>query len=179
MSKLPNLETIGNGAFKECSALFIVKWAPNIKTIGHNAFRGCTLQDIMIPLRHRWFVRKLPIDETKLQSVDMQGHDLKKAIRLKNLYPRATPRLTMNRLVSMYAKSPLTAAQLENAAQSDDSVKEDWAEDRMGDLQCLKGIQIAYADSIFNLLHWYAGKGLAESLFLVNLKKRKGDTIPQ
>merc|ERR1712194_519913 len=115
----------------------------------------------MGPLGHRWFVRKLPFDDTKLHSVDMQGHDLKKAIRLKNLYPRATPRLTIDRLVSMYAKSPLTAAQLENAAQSDEGVtEEDWASVRLGDLQRLEGIQKAYAGSIFNLLHWYAGNGL-------------------
>ena len=112
MSKLLALETIGDDAFAECSALVIVKWPPNIKTVGEDAFRGCTLQDIMIPSSHRWCVRTLPFNETELRSVDMEGHDLKKAIRLKNLYPRATPRLTMDRLVSMYRKSPLTAAQL-------------------------------------------------------------------
>merc|ERR1712176_1358355 len=100
-------------------------------------------------------------------SVDMQGHDLKKAIRIKNLYPRATPRLTMNRLVSMYAKSPLTGAELESAAQSEEGVTEgDWAEVRFGDLQRLEGIQKAYTGFIFNLLHWYAGNGLAENLLL-------------
>merc|ERR1712013_672111 len=113
----------------------------------------------------------------KLRSVDMQGHDLKKAIRIKNLYPRATPMLTMNRLVSMYAKSPLTAAQLENAAHSDVGVtEEDWAEARLGDLQRLEGIQKAYADSIFNLLHWCAGNELGGDLF-GNRKKRKRDVM--
>jgi len=173
MSKLHALKKIGFGAFAYCSALVIVKWAPNIKTIGRYAFEGCTPQDIMVPLRHHWFVRKLPFDETQLQSVDMQGNDLKKAIRIKNLYPRATPRLTMDRLVSMYAKSPLTAAQWEDIARSDESVREkDWTEARFGDLQRLEGIQQAYAGSVFNLLHWYAGNGLAENLF-VNRKKRK------
>jgi len=77
----------------------------------------------------------------------------------------------------MYAKSPLTAAQLENAAHSDESVtEEDWAEARFGDLEWLEGIQNAYADSIFHLLHWYAGNGLAENLF-VNRKKRKRDVM--
>ena len=177
MSKLLDLEIIGERAFARCSALFIVKWAPNLKTIPHDAFLGCTIHHVIIPLRHHWFVRKLPFDETRLRSVDMQGHDLKKAIRLKNLYPRATPRLTMDRLVSMYAKSPLTAAQLENVAQSDESVTEgDWADARLGDLQRLEGIQKAYAGAIFNLLYWYAGNGLAENLF-VNMKKRKRDVM--
>ena len=178
MSKLHALETIGDYAFARCYALAVVKWAPNLETIGQGAFQGCPLQDITIPLRHRWFVRKLPFDETELQSVDMQGHDLKKAIRLMNLYPRATPRLTMIRLVSMYSKSPLTVAELENAAQIDEDVTdEDWAEARLsGDLQLLEGIQKAYAGSIFNLLHWYAGDGLAENLF-VNRKKRKPDVM--
>merc|ERR1712232_199701 len=93
--------------------------------------RFTTLHDItvLVPLRHHWFVRKLPFHETQLQSVDMQGNDLKMAIRIKNLYPRATPRLTMDRLVSMYAKFPLTAAQWEDIARSDGSVRErDWAE---------------------------------------------------
>ena len=129
----------------------------------------------MIPSRCHWFVRKLPFDETKLQSVDMQGHDLKKAIRIKNLYPQATPRLSMNRLVSMYAKSPLTNAQLENAACNDESVTEFWTEARVGDLQRLEEIQKAYVDSIFKLLHWYAGNGLLENL-VVNRKKRKRDS---
>jgi len=132
---------------------------------------------VMISLKCHWFVRKLRdyIDETELLSVDMQGHDLKKAIRIKNLYPEATPRLAMSRLVSMYAKSPLTAARLEDAAaQSDEISKADWAEARVGYLQRLEGIQIVYADLIFNLLHWYAGNGLAENLF-VNGKKRKRD----
>ena len=176
MSKLHALETIENGAFCDCSAL-IVKWVPNIKTIVQDAFPGCTLQDVMIPSRYHWFVRKLPLDDTNLQSVDMEGHDLKQAIRLKNLYPLATPRLTMDGLVSMHAKSPLTAAQLENAAQSDEGVtEEDWAEASFGDLQLLEGIQKAYAGSIFNLLHWYAGNGLAENL-LVDRKKRKRDVM--
>jgi len=78
-------------------------------------------------------------------------------------------------LVAMYAESPLTAAQLEHAAaQSEEIAKEDWAEARVGDLQRLEEIRIAYADSIFNLLYWYAGNGLAENLF-VNGKKRKRD----
>merc|ERR1719215_1958831 len=97
----------------------------------------------MISLKCHWFVRKLLFDEDsdepELLSVDMQGHDLKKAIRIKNLYPEATPRLGMSRLVSMYAKSPLTAAQLENVARSDESVREGWAEARVGDLQRLEG----------------------------------------
>ena len=77
----------------------------------------------------------------------------------------------------MYAKSPLTAAQLEDAARSDEGVTErDWEEARFGDLQLLEGIQKAYAGSIFNLLHWYAGNGLAENLF-VNSKKRKRDAM--
>ena len=176
MSKLHALETIEDYAFARCSALSIAKWAPNnLKSIGERAFLNSTPHDIMIPLRHGWFVRKFPFDETKLQSVDMQGHDLKMAIRLKNLYPRATPRLTMDRLVSMYAKSPLTAAHLENAAQIDEDVtEEDWAEARFGDLQRLEKIQKAYAVSIFNLLHWYAGNGLAENLFLdTKMRKRK------
>jgi len=80
----------------------------------------------------------------------------------------------MNRLVSMYAKSPLTNAQLENAAQSDESVTEFWAEARVGDLELLEEIQKAYADSIFNLLHWYAGNGLLENL-VVYRKMRKRD----
>ena len=109
MIKLFALETMGEKAFAQCSALALVKWPPNLKTIGFQIFNGCPLQDVIIPSRHHWFVRKLPFDETKLQSIDMQGQDLKKAIRLKNLYPRATPRLTMDRLVSMYAKFPLTA----------------------------------------------------------------------
>jgi len=76
----------------------------------------------------------------------------------------------------MYAKSPLTAAELENAAQIDEGVtEEDWAEAQFGDLQRLEGIQKAYAGSIFNLLHWYARNGLAENLFM-NRKKRKRDT---
>jgi len=65
----------------------------------------------------------------------------------------------------------LTNAQLENAAQNDDSVTEFWAEARVGDLQRLEEIQEAYADSIFKLLHWYAGNGLLENL-VVNRKKR-------
>jgi len=64
----------------------------------------------------------------------------------------------MDRLVSMYAKSPLTAAELENAAQSNEDA-------RLGDLQRLEEIQKAYTGSIFDLLHWYAGNGLAENLF--------------
>ena len=39
-----------------------------------------------------------------------------------------------------------------------------------------EGIQKVYAGSIFNLLHWYAGNGLAENLF-VNRKKRKRDVM--
>jgi len=81
----------------------------------------------------------------------------------------------------MYAKSPLTAAQLEDAARSDEGVtEEDWEEARFGDQHQLEGIQKAYADSIFILLHWYAGRyagnGLAENLF-VNRKKRKRDVM--
>jgi len=158
MSQVHVLEFIRGHAFARCSALVIVKWATNIKTIGRGAFHGCPVQHVVIPLRHHWFVRKLRFDgrfdETQLQSVDMQGNDLKKAIRIKNLYPRATPRLTMDRLVSMYAKSPLTADQLENIARRDESVtEEDWAEVRLGDLERLEGIQRAYAGSVFNLLH--------------------------
>jgi len=173
LSEANALETIGMAAFAGCSALSVVKWAPNVKTIGESPFLDCTkLQDVMIPWSYHWFVRKLPFDETKLQSVDMQGHDLKKAIRIKNLYPQATPRLSMNRMVSMYARSLLTSAQLENAARNDDSLTEVWAEARVGDLRRLEEIQKAHADSIFKLLHWSAGNGLVENL-VVNRKKRK------
>merc|ERR1712232_98436 len=136
-----------------------------------------SITKVMISLKCHWLVRKLQgsFDEIELQSVDMQGHDLKKAIRIKNLYPEATPRLAMSRLVSMYAKSPLTAAQLEDAyvaAQSDEVDEEYWAEARVGDLQRLEGIRIVYADLIFKLLHWYAGNGLAENLF-VKMERRE------
>jgi len=76
----------------------------------------------MIPPSYHWYVQELPY-EIELESVDMEGRDLKKAIRIKNLYPQATPRLTMNRLASMYAKSPLTDIQLEDAdGRSDDEI---------------------------------------------------------
>ena len=148
--------------------------APNLITIGEGAFWNCTnLNHVMIPLRYHWFVQELPFDKThhKLLSVDMEGHDLKKAIRIKNLYPRATPNLTTKRLVSMYAKSPLTAAQLEDAARNDKNVtEEDWERTSEEDLRRLVEIQKAYADSIFMLVHWYAGNGLVENLIHVNKK---------
>merc|ERR1712232_1144095 len=104
----------------------------------------------------------LPFDDQKhkLLSVDMQGHDLRKAIRIKNLFPQATPNLPMNRLVQMYAKSPLTAGQLENDATRDESVAEFWTEVRLGDLHLLGEIEKAYCDSIFKLVQWHAGNGL-------------------
>merc|ERR1712021_303761 len=115
MSMLHALETIGDYAFQECSALALVRWPPtNLETVGDCAFEECTrLQNVTIPSRHHWFVRELPFDDEthELLSVDMQGHDLRKAIRIKNLFPQATPTLSMNRLVQMYAMSPSTAAQ--------------------------------------------------------------------
>merc|ERR1712232_104389 len=98
----------------------------------------------------------LPFDDQKhkLLSVDMQGHDLRKAIRIKNLFPQATPNLSMNRLVQMYAMSPLTAAELENVAQRDESVTEFWRGVRVGDLYLLGEVQrrilIPYSS-------WYIG----------------------
>lgn len=46
----------------------------NLKTIGVYSFEGCALQESVVPLRHDWFIRKLPFDGTKLQSVGVQGH---------------------------------------------------------------------------------------------------------
>jgi len=43
-------------------------------------------------------------------------------------------------------------------------VTEDWEESFEGDLQLLEEIRIAHADSVFKLLHWYAGNGLMEGL---------------
>ena len=179
ISKLHALEAIGDYAFQNCSALARVMLAPSGKTIGESVFKDCTnLNHVMIPLRHHLFVQELPFDEThhKLLSVDMEGHDLKKAIRIKNLYPRATPNLTTKRLVSMYAKSPLAAAELVNAAQNDDSVtEEDWEETREEDLQRLEKIGKVYVDSVFKLVHWYAGNGLVKSLFM-NRREKKRDS---
>merc|ERR1712008_609855 len=175
MSMLHALETVGRHAFFGCSALALVSWPPtNLNSIGDRAFCGCTsLQNVTIPSRHHWFVRELPFDDEahELLSVDMQGRDLKKAIRIKNLFPQATPNLSMNRLVQMYAMSPLTAAQLENVAKSDESVTEFWPGVRVGDLHRLEEIQKAYSDSIFKLVQWYAGNGLLGNLVVT--KKRE------
>jgi len=200
MSGAYSLEIIEHRAFLDCISLSIINWAPNLITIGNCAFRDCTsleeadmsklhaleiigddafsgcsaLVRVMLApnLRYHWFVEGwMPFDEThhKLLSVDMEGHDLKKAIRIKNMYPRATPNLTTKRLVSMYAKSPLTFAQLEDAARDDGNVTEvDWERTWEEDLRRLVEIQKAYADSIFMLVHWYAGNGLVENLIHVN-----------
>jgi len=176
MSGVHALKVIGEHAFAYCDALSVVHLAPSLKTVGWGAFMECAkLQDVVLPSSYHWFVRKLPFDGTRLQSVDMQGRDLKKAIRIKNLYPRATPRLSMDRLVSMYAESPLTDVQLEDAAQSDGSLAQIWAEARAGDLQRLGEIRSAYVDSVFRLLHWYAGNGLVKNLVAVSRKKRNRD----
>ena len=176
MSELHALETIEKGAFAFCYSLSIIKWAPNLKKIGRAAFGECqNLSRIMIPLSHHWFIRELPFGKThKLLSVDMQGHDLKKAIRIKNLCPAQATRSLTNRLVSMYAKSPLTSTQLEDAAHDDESVTEEaWEETRGKDVQRLVEIQNAYADSIFKLLNWYAGNDLVENLLVNPLKRRR------
>ena len=129
----------------------------------------------MIPSSHHCFVQYLSFDNThEFLSVDMQGHDLKKAIRIKNLYPQSAPRLTMKRLVSMYAKSPFTNAEFENLAQSDESVIKHWTGfRRLEDLQRLEAIRKAHADAMYKLVHWCARNGLLENLAIKRNEKPK------
>lgn len=185
------LASIGTAAFGECIALSHVPLPNGLSEdqIGANAFYMChklagkrdrdywwtngteeTDEDwnyptdatkLMIPLSYQWCIATLPCNDCIFESIDMQGHDLKKAIRLKNLCPYTTPRLSMNRLVAMYAKSPMTEADFEVAALNDPTARQ-WDSLKGKDLEKLKEIELAYASSIFKLVHWCCGIGLLE-----------------
>lgn len=114
-----------------------------------------------------WLVNVTSPSRLKLT---VRSCDAKRLVTAKDLEPSQT---------TTSPKSPSTAAQVENAAQVDESsvTEDDLTEARVGDLhQRLEEIQVAHVHSfIFNLLHWSAGDGLVENPVVNNGRRSESE----
>jgi hypothetical protein len=106
-------------------------------------------------------------NENYIESIDMQGNNnLLLALRLKVLYPNATPKITMDRMIFMYSYPQWIISTHYPLLRPDDDEQE--AETMLQEIQDdeqeaeakLNEIRVGYVEAIRRLVAWCAGKGI-------------------
>jgi hypothetical protein len=153
-------------SFREFSFLKSITFNDGLKKICERTFERCyELKKVTLPSTVTSCERAFNTDY--IESIDMQGNNnLLLALRLKVLYPNATPKITMDRMIFMYSYPQWIISMHYPLLGPDDDDQE--AETMLQEIQDdeqdaeakLNEIRVEYVEAIRRLVAWCAGKGI-------------------
>jgi hypothetical protein len=153
-------------SFRKCSFLTSINFNDGLKKVCNRAFEHCyKLKKVTLPSSVTSCERAFNAEY--IESIDMQGNDnLLLALRLKVLYPSATPKITMDRMIFMYSYPRWIISMHYPFLRPFDDGRE--AETMLQEIQDdqqeaeakLNEIRVGYVEAIRRLVAWCAGKGM-------------------
>ncbi|CAJ1964299.1 unnamed protein product [Cylindrotheca closterium] len=169
------------------ASLTSIQFNDGLQEISAGAFSYCNCPELTTVSIPSSVVRLAdPFDETFVSDIEiMRGKtNIALAIRLKLLYPNSTPTLTMDRLVYLYSFDPIHSNDLLKLPTDWSSVRSRLNRKRRGsysrekellqsqfyrERELLKEIQVAYPQTIHNLVVWCLERGKLDNIHTVLL----------